>query len=164
VDLEPDGETGFAERLLEVIDAGRRTATYKLDLLLALIDLCARQTDHEGHGPEVLYTRDIAQQVAALYWPQVAPFGLAGSEAVVLRQITAPRSTILDAVARFRQYAEGEGATSLHVAQLLVPIAYAAMIYRVEIAVAEQPYPFLYDIEWGARNSLSPPPAPTYGR
>ena len=82
VDLEPDGETGFAERLLEVIDAGRRTATYKLALLLALIDLCARQTDHEGRGPEVLYTRDIAQQVAALYWPQVAPFGLAGSEAV----------------------------------------------------------------------------------
>ena len=32
---------GFAERLLEVIDSGRRTATYKLALLLAMLDLCA---------------------------------------------------------------------------------------------------------------------------
>ena len=85
-----------------------------------------------------------------------------------MRQITAPRSTFLDAVARFRQHAEGEGATSIHVAQLLVPIAYAVMIDRVEVAVAEQPlprlqtlgssetpYPFLYDIEWDVRYSLS---------
>ena len=32
---------GFAERLLEVIDSGRRIATYKLAVLLALLDLCA---------------------------------------------------------------------------------------------------------------------------
>ena len=31
----------FAERLLQVIDEGRRTATYKLALLTALIDACA---------------------------------------------------------------------------------------------------------------------------
>jgi hypothetical protein len=33
---------GFAERLLEVIDSGRRTATYKLALLIALLAPCAR--------------------------------------------------------------------------------------------------------------------------
>jgi hypothetical protein len=59
--------------MIAVIDAGRRTATYKLALLLALIDLCAKETDSEGRGPEVVYTREIAQHVAALYWPQVAP-------------------------------------------------------------------------------------------
>jgi len=65
-------DAGFAERLLEVIDSGRRTATYKLALLLALVDLCARHSDHEGRSPSELHTRDLAEQVAELYWPQVA--------------------------------------------------------------------------------------------
>jgi hypothetical protein len=38
---------GFADGLLEVIDSGRRTATRKLVLLIALLDLCAR---HGGAG------------------------------------------------------------------------------------------------------------------
>jgi hypothetical protein len=62
---------GFAERLLAVIDSGRRTATYKLALLIALPDLCARLSDADGRAPRLLYTRDIAEQVAVLYWPQV---------------------------------------------------------------------------------------------
>ncbi len=45
---------GFAERLLEVIDSGRRTATYKLALLIALLDLCARHSDADGRAPRVL--------------------------------------------------------------------------------------------------------------
>jgi hypothetical protein len=53
---------GFAERLLEVIDSGRRTATYKLALLLALLDLCARRGGLDGRPPRVLYTREIAER------------------------------------------------------------------------------------------------------
>ena len=71
-------DVGFAERLLEVIDFGRRTATYKLALLMALLDLCARHSDTKGRAPALLYTRDIAEQVAALYWPQVIPYRLPG--------------------------------------------------------------------------------------
>jgi len=69
---------GFAERLLEVIDSGRRTATYKLALLLALLDLCARHSDGRGRAPGFLRTRDIAEQVPLLYWPQVIPYRLPG--------------------------------------------------------------------------------------
>ena len=80
---------GLAERLLEVIDSGRRTATYKLALLIAPLDLCARHSDTLGRAPELLYTRDIAEQVAVLYWPQVIPYLVPGSaSAVELRQIT----------------------------------------------------------------------------
>ena len=43
-------DVGFPERLLEVIDSGRRTATYKLALLIALLDLCARHSDAGGAG------------------------------------------------------------------------------------------------------------------
>jgi hypothetical protein len=86
---------GFAERLLEVIDSGRRTATYKLALLIALLDLCARHSDASGRAPKQLYTRDIAEQVAVLYWPQVIPYLVPGADtAVELRQITLPRAAI----------------------------------------------------------------------
>lgn len=87
---------GFAERLLEVIDAGRRTATYKLALLMALIDLCARNSGEDGRAPSLLYTRDIAEQVAAIYWPQVIAYRPPGTQdAIVLSQISLSRSRIV---------------------------------------------------------------------
>jgi hypothetical protein len=73
---------GFADRLLEVIDSGRRTATYKLALLLALIDLCSRRSDGDGHAPSMLYTKDIAEQVVMIYWPQVIPYKPPGARSV----------------------------------------------------------------------------------
>ncbi len=78
-----DSTVGFAERLLEIIDSGRRTATYKLALVLALLDLldlCARQSDEKGRAPTELHTRDLADEVASLYWPQMMPFRLDGSD------------------------------------------------------------------------------------
>jgi hypothetical protein len=82
-------DVGFAERLLEVIDSGRRTATCKLALLIALLDLCARHSGAGGRAPRLLYTRDIAEQVAVLYWPQVIPYLVPGAgSAAELRQIS----------------------------------------------------------------------------
>ena len=168
---------GFAERLLEVIDSGRRTATYKLALLLALLDLCARHSDARGRAPRLLQTRDIAGQVASLYWPQVIPYpvpGAAGAE--VLRQITGSRAAIVTAVSAFRSVAEGAGATSWHLARLRLPGAYQAMLDQVEVTVAGQPlprlqavgsaqamFPFLYELSWGPRESFSPARLRRYG-
>lgn len=44
----PDTNPLIAERLLQVIDEGRRTATYKLALLMALTDACATNSDTAG--------------------------------------------------------------------------------------------------------------------
>jgi 5-methylcytosine-specific restriction endonuclease McrA len=160
---------GFAERL-EVIDSGRRTATYKLALLIALLDLCARHSDADGRAPELLYTRDIAEQVAVLYWPQVIPYLVPGvGAAVELRQITLPRAAIIAAVSTFRGAAAAAGAASWHLARQQLPGAYQAMLDQVEVTVAEQPlprlqavgssdtvFPFLYKLSWGPRESFSP--------
>ena len=161
---------GFAERLLEVIDSGRRTATYKLALLLALLDLCARHSDAHGRAPQVLYTRDIAEHVASLYWPQVIPYLVPGANgATVLRQITLPRAAIVAAVSSFRSAAEKAGVMSWHLARLRLHGPYEAMLDQVEVTVAEQPlprlqavgsadavFPFLYRLSWGPRESFSP--------
>ena len=161
---------GFAERLLEVIDSGRRTATYKLALLIALLDLCARHSDADGRAPQLLYTRDIAKQVTVLYWPQVIPYLVPGAGAAVeLRQITLPRAAIIAAVSEFRGAAVAAGAASWHLARQRLPGAYQAMLDQVEVTVAEQPlprlqavgsgdtvFPFLYELSWGPRESFSP--------
>jgi 5-methylcytosine-specific restriction endonuclease McrA len=161
-------DAGFAERLLEVIDSGRRTATYKLALLLALVDLCARHSDHEGRSPSELHTRDLAEQVAELYWPQVAPFRVHRSpEALDLRQISNKRSTIIDALRSFRLESESSGANSLWLARQRLRASYEAVITRIERTLAEQPlprlqtvgssetvFPFLYDIDWGPNESF----------
>jgi hypothetical protein len=163
-------DVGFAERLLEVIDSGRRTATYKLALLIALLDLCARHSDTRGRAPEHVYTRDIAEQVAALYWPQVLPYLVPGSaSAVELRQITLPRAAIVAAVSAFRRTADAAGATSWHLTSQRLPGDYESMLDQVEVTVAEQPlprlqavgstdtvFPFLYELGWGPRESFSP--------
>jgi hypothetical protein len=159
----------FAERLLEVIDSGRRTATYKLALLLALLDLCARHSDAEGRAPALLYTRDIAEQVAALYWPQVIPYRLPGTgTAVELRQINLPRAAIVQAVSTFRGAAAAAGTTSWHLARQRLPGPYNSMLNQVEVTVAAQPlprlqavgsaetvFPFPYELSWGPRESFS---------
>ena len=158
---------GFAERLLEVIDSGRRTATYKLALLMALLDLCARRGGPDGRPPGVLYTREIAERIAAIYWPQLMPYRR-GPEVIELRQITLPRSAITGAVLEFRLAAEAAGATSLSLARQRLAGQYAQMLDRVEVAVTEQPLPrlqtvgtseqalpFLYDIDWRPRDSIS---------
>ena len=170
-ELTVDPGAGFAERLLEVIDSGRRTATYKLALLLALLDLCARQSNGEGLAPTELKTRDIAEQVAGLYWPQVIPFRLEGSHrALDLKQITNRRSTIIDALRTFRQTAEAVGATSLWLARRRLSEEYELVIDRIERALAEQPiprlqtvgtsetvFPFIYDLgpSWGPNQTFS---------
>jgi 5-methylcytosine-specific restriction endonuclease McrA len=159
---------GLAERLLEVIDSGRRTATYKLALLMALLDLCALRSDRDGSPPDVLYTREIAERIAAIYWPQVLRYRR-GPEAIDLRQITNPRSAITEAVRRFRQLAEASQATSIGLARQRLPDEYSAMIDTVEATVAKEPLPrlqtvgssehtvpFLYDLDWSTRESFSP--------
>jgi len=164
----PAAAAGFAERLLEVIDSGRRTATYKLALLMALLDLCARRGGPDGRAPSVLYTREIAERVAAIYWPQMMPYRR-GPAVIELRQITLPRSAITGAVLELRRAAEATGVTSLSLARQRLAGEYAQMLDRVEVAVAEQPLPrlqtvgsaeqalpFLYDIGWGPRESFSP--------
>jgi hypothetical protein len=160
---------GFAERLLEVIDSGRRTATYKLALLIALLDLCARHSDAARRAPRLLYTRDITEQVAVLYWPQVIPYLVPGAGAAVgLRQITLPRAAIIAAVSAFRRAADAAGAPSWHLARQRLPWAYQVMLDQVEVTVAQQPlprlqavgstdtvFPFIYELDWGPRESFS---------
>jgi len=153
---------GFAERLLGVVDEGRRTATYKLALLLALIDACAESASTSGDAPTELGTRVIAHHVAGLYWPQLRPFPTSAG-AVDLRQITNKSATILSALGRLREQLPDAG--TWDAAEALAPRSAASVLDTVEVTVARYPLvrlqtvdgvaqPFLYDIDWGESVTL----------
>jgi 5-methylcytosine-specific restriction endonuclease McrA len=163
-EVEPADLSGFAERLLAVIDEGRRTATYKLAVLLALMDCCAEQASPEGRAPTEISTRAIARSVARLYWPQLRPFPTQAG-VVELRQITNKSATILAALAEAFQalphVSTWETAESVlpadHVRQVLDVVELTVARYplvRLQ-TVDGVPKPFIYDIEWGEGVTLS---------
>lgn len=156
--------SGFAERLLAVIDEGRRTATYKLAVLLALMDCCAEQATPEGRAPAEISTRAIARHVARLYWPQLRPFPT-DTGAVELRQITNKSATVLTALGEaFHALPQVSGWDT---AEAMLPVDHVRQVLDVvELTVARYPLvrlqtvdgvpkPFIYDIDWGEGVTLS---------
>jgi len=91
---------GFAEKVLELLDEGRYTATYKYAVLLALIDLCLEGTQASGAPPEMVTTRQLADKIVELYWPHTVPFA-SRAPARILSQNTRGQAEIVSAILRF---------------------------------------------------------------
>ena len=69
----PGGEAGlirFAEKVILLLQQGGFTATNKFAVLIGLMDLCLEQGARNGAAPESVTTRQLAEKVIALYWPQ----------------------------------------------------------------------------------------------
>jgi hypothetical protein len=76
------GAIALAERVLEVLAEGSFSATYKVALFTAILDLCIENTSSHGTPPTTLTTRQLAAKVLDLYWNHAVPYGRQG----VLRQ------------------------------------------------------------------------------
>ncbi len=129
------------ERVLQLLQEGRRSSTYKLAVLVALMDLCVERTDALGWPPTMLTTRQVAEKVIALYWPQVRPWG----DARALMQNRGRRSRILRAVLSLRDRATpilGAGAGMARVRAAL-PKEFAAAVKAVEWTLIDMPLPKL---------------------
>ena len=53
---DPHAPLALAERILELLDQDRFTATYKYAVLLALLDLCLENAARDGAAPDLLTT------------------------------------------------------------------------------------------------------------
>lgn len=135
----PRDPLALAQLLLGLIDDGRRTATYKLAVLLALIDCCALNTDAHGRAPEQVSTHTLARRVVELYWPQVRPYPALAAGPGVLRQTSQPRALTVDAVLELRLLADSAGASTPASAEQAVPTAYAAAVRAVELNLVRMP-------------------------
>lgn len=148
----------FGERLLRIIDEGRRVATYKLALLLALLDACAAESGPSGRAPQTMHTRTIASYVLRLYFPQSVDFVM-DDRPVTLRQITNPSSRTFQMIADLQRSAARCGCRKLDDVKQRLPDDYDRTLSEVERTFARYPIrllqvvngqhlPFLYDIDW----------------
>lgn len=135
-DEQADDPLAFTQRLLSLLDEGRRTATYKLAVVLALIDCCAVHSDASGRAPDAISTRDLATRVAELYWPQVRPHETASR---ILRQSSQPRAIAVDSVAQLRDVAGRHGATTFEAARARVPGDVERCLDKVELTLVRMP-------------------------
>jgi hypothetical protein len=97
----PD-QFAFGERLLNLLDQGRFTATYKYAVLLALIDVCLENAASDGSAPTFVTTRQLAEKVLELYWPQTTPFVTGSNPKLLTQSSSGGQAEILSTIAKFR--------------------------------------------------------------
>ncbi len=131
----PDEALAWAQLLLTILDEGRRTATYKLAVLLALLDSCALGADAQGRPPQSIPVRDLAGRVLELYWRQVRPY----TGGTVLSQSSQPKAVTVDAVRALRVEAEAVGATTPAAAARALPDAYERTVSTIELNLVQMP-------------------------
>jgi hypothetical protein len=150
----------LVERLLRVIDEGRRTATYKLALVTGLLDAIA-----ELPGDPEIPTRLIAERVVDLYYPQTREYIDTAGGTRAIRQITMKSSPAIAAVAQFRSSIQ-PCAPSVTAARTANPTGWKRAVDEVESTFVRYPIPlmqvvgtqlvpFLYDVDWAEGTAVS---------
>lgn len=182
VTTTPDSDPlELGPRVVEILQTGRRVATYKLATLRALIDYCVANYLPDDRAASLnVPLDDLADRVIELYWRQVLPLTVKGTKHA-LKQSTGEKARILSAVERLRADAkERLGATakatdremSLRYVKLHLPEEYSLARREVRNVLVWRPLyrlqrlpvggsgktvsdPFLYDDSW-MRDKLSP--------
>jgi 5-methylcytosine-specific restriction endonuclease McrA len=157
-DRDERGAIGFAEKMLELLDEGRYTATYKYAVLLALIDVCLECTQSSGAPPDMVTTRQIADKIVEIYWPHTLPFAVR-ARSTVLRQNITGQAEIVSAIIRFRERHAPEPTVPRWQSRNTARSAYERLVRVVEWKLIEMPLPrlqvmgqshrpFIYEIDW----------------
>jgi 5-methylcytosine-specific restriction endonuclease McrA len=147
------GAVDFAEKVLMLLDQGSFVATYKFAVLIGLIDLCMEKTKQDGGAPEVLTTRQLAEKIVELYWPQVMLY-----REKTLRQNSGKQAKILNDILAFRGRLP-DFSISLEKARRTDEANYKRLILDVEWTlilmplprlqfIGSKPVPLIYDIGW----------------
>ncbi len=157
----PLDTVAFGERLLALLEEGKRSSTYKLATLLALVELCFEKTRPDGAPPDFVTTRELALKVVEIYWAQSVPYGHIGR---VLEQNQGPAlgrggpvtAKIVRDIAQLRD--EHAGMT-LHEVRARSHEPFDRIVRGVEQTLIKMPLPklqrmgrldqrFLYEIGW----------------
>jgi 5-methylcytosine-specific restriction endonuclease McrA len=156
----------FAEQLVQLLEQGRKSATYKFAVVLGLMDLCIEHASAKGEAPQSVTTHQLAQKVLELYWPHSRPFIGCGDEAArdaeekVLKQSRGGQVEVLSLIERFQRNHKIDASANLARARARSAAAFDKLVREVEWKLVEMPlpklqrvggknYPFIYTINWG---------------
>jgi hypothetical protein len=160
--MADDGGLRFAEKVLSLVDTGRKSATYKLATLLALIDVVAESSGPLRGAPDAVSGRQVALRVIELYWPQSAVFSQGpDGEPSALRQ--SPQNDIPAKLHTWRQLHRLGARASLAAARSADPKGWERLERELIATVLRMPIPklqrfgdskvavedrFIYDFMW----------------
>jgi hypothetical protein len=133
-------ELDVVERVLQILEGGATSSTYKYAVLLGLIDLCAEKTDALGWPPNWITTRDLAEKVIESYWAQVRPW-----QGLTLKQSGGKRGHILKAVEALRVVSTGVTG-GLNGVRLQRRSQYEQAVLAVEWKLIQMPLPRLQTV------------------
>ncbi|MBL8860529.1 MAG: HNH endonuclease [Planctomycetes bacterium] len=151
----------FAEKLLALLEEGKRSSTYKFAKLLALVELCFEKTKPDGAPPDFVTTRELASKVIEIYWGQAVPYRRVGrvleqNQGPALHRGGAVSAKIVGAIAKLRAKHVGR---TLHEVRSAHVRPFQAVAREVEQTLIKMPLPklqrmgrvdqrFLYEIGW----------------
>ena len=151
-----DESIRFAEKIIEILDEGRFSSTYKLAVLLALMDLCFEKNVASGMAPDSVTTRQLAEKIIEIYWPHTIDYPRTSG---TLRQNSGKQAEIPAAILSFRRDIARDPSIQLHRAKTGFADGYERLVRSVEWTLIEMPLPklqtvgpsrtpFLYEISW----------------
>jgi hypothetical protein len=140
-----EGPIAFAQNVLQLLDRGGFVATYKYAVLLGLIDLCLEGTSGTGEAPHMVTTRQLAEKVLELYWPQTRPFEARGMTSTVLRQNTGSQAKIISDILRFKERLQVPE-TSIAMARREKRRAFEKLLDSIEWTLILMPLPRLQNL------------------
>ncbi|MET9201793.1 HNH endonuclease signature motif containing protein [Gordonia sp. NPDC003585] len=152
----------LGQRLVAVLEGGQRTATYKLAVMVALLDLAVESVPDDPEAAVSIDLDDLAHRVMDLYWRQLRPL-----DGEVLRQSNDGRGVVFAAVSRLRA---AVASSNLRETPIETAAIRAPRVYETEKLVVKRNlvrYPlhllqrvgsthecFLYDDAWLGTDSL----------
>jgi hypothetical protein len=136
--------TLLLERLLVVVDEGRRTGTHKLLTLLALMDAAAASVGEDLRPAQELPVRSVAEHVLAVAWSHVIPFAIE-RDAIRLRQMNDHRRSneLVQATAEARHRADAIGARTARQLRQADAAAHETAVSRIERQLVRYPLALL---------------------
>ena len=156
-------EVGFLEKLQRLLAEGDFTSTYKFAVLIALTEISAEQAPPPPDQTHPITTRQLAERVIRLYWPQVRPFTPhRGGQPHRLKQNQGKHpAKIIRWIHEFQEDALGGRIPPTHLDGLMRTRAeeYERLLRDVEWKLIEMPLPrlqeinremdeFIYMIDW----------------
>lgn len=147
----------LGQHLVGVLESGARVATYKLAVLVALLEHCVEHVPAHPDAEVSVDLTELAERVVALYWRQVRDF-----DGQYLRQSSNTVARIPDAVRHLAAETRSSGREiTLDIAARRDPALYRRTIETVRITLVRQPLhrlqrvpgsaggsTFLYDDSW----------------
>ncbi len=159
----------FAEKLLDVLDRGMFTATYKYAVLLGLLDLVIENTSVSGEPPGQVTTLQLAEKVLTSYWGHTLPYDASLNQSTMLRQNRGKfgsQAEIVSKIGKFREKYVRDATATYFVARTHNPKTSSTLLRNIELKLIEMPLPrlqrvgsqsdpFIYHIGWDEQVDLA---------